>query len=383
MFKFVKTDKPIEVTLISDNFLITLNLKLNGASNLDFKCDAHFDDSSTFSIPIEIKKQKKTTIITCSTNLVADKNIDSILLYQSAPDQHIDLIEHFSLTIPKIATEQEKLERKLIDLIDENVDERIVTFSSDFRSDLNQYVDSRINESSDVLRTEIQTDIKKQLALKKYNHTEIEGLEQEIINIVSSLTTFVTQQMNTLKASIVNDLKTIIDSNTQIKNASIYNDIVVNKKYIHIVRMESYPDPEKPTDKFLWIKMVTNHLIDSTRANGKLLLIQNEDELRNEPYNISIQKPSGSAIKFNSCVFIPAGPKNVMDFPVGNKLFEYLENEIHIQYRIPATFETELMDTKRIEVMYKNVKVNESFIMKYDNSDWSHYYGNMMNGKIM
>jgi len=109
---------------------------------------------------------------------------------------------------------------------------------------------------------------------------------------------------------------------------------------------------------------LTNLKIPSTHSVG------DKKVLMEEPYSLNIDCDG----EFIQGIVLGNGIKQLNDFPIGNKLFESIEAEIHLQFKLNS-------NEKKIVIQHNSIKYVDRILIETitESVNWDHYFINYMN----
>jgi len=144
----------------------------------------------------------------------------------------------------------------------------------------------------------------------------------------------------------------------------IMRRMIKNKQYIHVGKMEMFQEPDAKSQTTVWIKLITN-----INFNSPLTQFTSLGELEKDPFNITCQ--TDERLNFVQGNILPHGPKLIKDYPIGNKMYEWLESEIHLQFKTDNLIKDK---ESLFSLNFNDIELISVPVTKYDNTDWYHYY---------
>ena len=183
-----------------------------------------------------------------------------------------------------------------------------------------------------------------------------------------------------------------------VKKFNTMESIIGNNNYLHVGKVEIFQQDNDPRKTVLWVKILSNLMFENPTDVTNATKIENKQKIdintidqglsNNIEINtidqlncdsIGLSYKSQVPLDFIQCIIIPQGPKNMQDYPIGNKSYEWLESEIHMQFTTTADLSKMSLNEKKIDVMYKDIKMTSTYFKIHDQIDWQHYYINYMN----
>lgn len=239
----------------------------------------------------------------------------------------------------------------------------------------NHMIETDLNEIIDTLNSKVDsnelTDVMKKIeeikpVAHKHEMTDINDFNDEINTIISSFEKIQQNLLEKNNSELKNEVNNIvtekINNSTDLQKSEILVNFISNKSYFHIGEV-IIPEKDKNT---AWIKVLTN--INFPKVNQEIrkpILLTNLDM-----FQLQIRSENKMLLKFITGTYLPKGPKDSLDFPIGHKQFEWLEAELHLQFDISNV-------EGKCNILYNNIPVAETMITNYDNKDWRHYYMNL------
>jgi hypothetical protein len=253
----------------------------------------------------------------------------------------------------------------------------------------------QLHSKQDLL-DEKQTNLIEQLSSHTHKITDVIDLNDEISAIMTTFNSmmlskleefqnkFITEHTNAINEMVTKRL----EEDENLKRLDAMTSYIALQEYVHIGKVEII---RLGTQRFAWIKLITNINFPSdlplniitTKNNVSKTVIIDSPEMVRDRFQLQIVKSTtdgtapNESLPFVSGVYLPKGPKSLLDFPIGNKSYEWIENEVHLQFDVTDGFDS------HFNVLYKNICVGSSIVTNYDNTDWRHYYEKMLLSNIV
>ena len=222
-----------------------------------------------------------------------------------------------------------------------------------------------------------------------------------------------------LQESIEPKINQYLQSLNYLQKYNSLCEYVQKKQYIHVGFIEvNLPRDQSFTAAgglvSIWIKLLSNISFSKISHSSRRIIradtgqpsrtieianLLDECDLELVPIPSRVSNGSPNPIfEFKRGFYHPKGPKTASEFPIGNKQYEYLECELHLEYHVsshllinPAAAaaastkshksssrnqQQKLLEQQpplEIGIYYLENKIGTTFLEKMDSKDWSHY----------